>query len=174
MKSLFRRLLFSMLLLSATQAYAEKSFMVSPSLGRASISNINGYGDANFLRVDGSFYPIPEFGLNVFAAQYSDFKSSSGTAVAIKMNGYGAGVIGKWPVHENVQPYVRADYMSWNAEASAFGRSLSKDNGGSPGLALGVQFPIKRMFGVKAEVAGYNNISGANIRQFSVGLTLKF
>ena len=96
------------------------------------------------------------------------------TAVAIKLRGAGLSVTGRWPVSVHVQPYVRADYLFWQAEATGLGRTLAKDNGRSPGLALGAQFPIKGMFGVKAEVAGYNNVSGADIRQFSVGLTLDF
>lgn len=169
------RLVVSLLLLTATQAHADKSFMVSPAVGKASISNISGYGDANLLRVDGSYYLLPEFGFNVFVAGYQDFKSSgSGTAVAIKVNGFGPGLIARWPVHPNVQPYARLDYMRWTAEATGLGRTLGKDTGGSMGLALGAQFPISSRLGIRAEVAGYNNVSGANIRQFLVGLTVGF
>lgn len=169
------RLLLSMLLLSATHAYAERTYVVSPSVGSASISNINGYKKSSFVRVDGTFYPIPEFGVGLFVADYSGFNSNvGGSEVGIKLNGGGAGVTGRWPVHPHVQPYVRVDYMRWNAEATGFGRTLAKDSGGSAGLAVGVQFPIRRMFGVKAEASGYNNVSGADIRQFSVGLALEF
>ncbi|HLZ33924.1 MAG TPA: outer membrane beta-barrel protein [Nitrospira sp.] len=170
-----RRLLLSLLLLSANHAYAERTYVVSPSVGSASISNINGYRNSPFLRVDGTFYPIPEFGVGLFVADYSGFNSNvGGSEVGIKVTGGGAGVTGRWPVHPHAQPYFRVDYMRWNAEATGFGRTLAKDRGGSAGLALGVQFPIRRMFGVKAEAAGYNNVSGADIRQLSVGLTLEF
>jgi hypothetical protein len=163
------------LLLSATHVYAESSFLVSPSVGGASISNINGYKTSPFLRVDGSFYPIPQFGVSVFAAGYPGFDSSGGgNAVSIRINGVGAGVTGKWPVHPHAQPYVRLDYMLWNAEATGLGRTLAKDKGGSAGLAVGMQFPIISIFGIKAEVSGYNNVSGADIRQFSVGATFEF
>lgn len=168
------RLLLSLLLLSATHAYAERSFVVSPSVGDASISNISGYNKSSFLRVDGSFYPLPQFGVNLFAVSYPGFKSSGGTNVAIKLNGVGAGVTGRWPVHPHVQPYVRLDYMQWNAESTALGRTLAKDKGGSAGLAVGVQFPIRSIFGIKAEASGYNKVSGANIRQFSLGATFEF
>ena len=169
------RLLLSLLLLSATHAYAERSYVISPSVGGASISNIDGYKNSPYLRVDGSFHPLPQFGINLFVAGYSGFKSSgSGNEVNIKLNGYGAGVTGRWPIHPHVQPYVRVDYMRWNAEATGLGRTLAKDKGGSAGLAVGIQFPIKSIIGVKAEVSGYNNVSGADIRQFSLGLTLEF
>ncbi len=169
------RLLLSLLLLSATHAYAERSFVVSPSVGDASISYINGYNNSPYLRVDGSFHPIPQFGVNLFAASYSGFNSSgSGNAVAIKLSGVGAGVTGRWPVHPHVQPYVRLDYMLWNAESTALGRTLAKDKGGSAGLAVGVQFPIRSIFGIKAEASSYNKVSGANIRQFSLGATFEF
>jgi hypothetical protein len=174
MDRLLRSAVVSLLLLAATQAHADNAFMVSPSLGSASISNISGYNRAAFLRVDGAYRPIPAFGVGGFVVGYQDFKPSSGTAVAIKLRGAGLSLTGRWPVGEHVQPYVRADYLFWQAEATGIGRTLAKDNGRSPGLALGAQFPIKRMFGVKAEVAGYNNVSGADIRQLSVGLTLDF
>lgn len=169
------KLLLSLLLLTATHAYADSSFVVSPSVGSASVSNINGYKNSSYLRVDGSFHPLPEFGINLFVAGYSGFNSSgSGNSVAIKLNGYGAGVTGKWPVHPHAQPYVRIDHMRWNAEATGLGRTLAKDKGGSTGLAVGMQFPIKSIYGIKAEMSGYNNVSGADIRQFSLGLTIVF
>ena len=170
-----RKLLFSLLLLSATQVYAESSFIISPSVGGASISNIDGYQNSPSLRLDASYHPLSGLGLNLFAARYSGFDSSgSGTNVAVKVTGYGAGMTGRWPVHPHMQPYARLDYMLWDAEASVVGRTLSKDKGGSTGYAVGVQFPIKRFFGIKAEVAGYNNVSGADIRQLSVGLAIEF
>jgi hypothetical protein len=171
-----RTMLLPLLLLLTTQAYADRHFVVSPSVGNASISNIKGYSDANFIRLDGSYYPQPLIGLNVFATQYQDFNSNgNGNAVAIKVTGYGVGVVGKWPLDEHFQPYVRADYMLWNAEASALGRNpLASDKGGSLGLALGAQFPIKSRFGIKVEVSGYNKVSDANLRQFSLGLTVEF
>lgn len=175
MNRFIHRLLLSLLLLPAAHVHAENSFVVSPSVGAASISNIDGYKTAAYLRVDGSFYLLPQLGVNVFVANYPGFDSSgSGNEVTIKMNGYGAGVLGKWPVHPHVQPYVRVDYMLWNAEATGLGRTLAKDRGGSAGFAVGMQFPIISLFGVRAEVAGYNNISGADIRQISVGATFEF
>jgi hypothetical protein len=169
------RLLLSVLLLAATQAYARGTFAVSPSVGVASISNINGYGNSSYLRVDGGFYPLPEIGVNLFAVNYFGFKSSvGGNDVEIKVTGFGPGVTGRWPVHPHVQPYVRVDYMRWNAKSTGFGRTLAEDKGGSAGLAVGVQFPIKSYYGVKTEVSGYNNVSGANIRQFAVGMAFEF
>lgn len=171
----FGKLLLSLLLLSAPHAHADKSFIVSPSVGGASISNIDGYNNSPYLRIDGSFHPLPEFGVNVFVAGYGGFDTSGGgNDVTIRLNGYGAGMTGRWPVHPHVQPYVRLDYMLWNAEATGLGRTLAKDKGGSAGLAVGMQFPIRSIFGIKTELSGYNNVSGADIRQFSLGLTLEF
>lgn len=170
-----RRLLLSLLLLPATHVHAGSSFVISPSVGGASISNIDGYKISPFVRVDGSFHPLPQFGINVFVAHYPGFDSSGGgNDVSIKINGFGAGVTGRWPVHPHAQPYVRLDYMRWDAEATGIGRTLAKDKGGSAGFAAGMQFPIRRIFGIKAEVSGYNNVSGADIRQFSLGLLLEF
>lgn len=175
MERFIRKLFLAMLLLSATHVHAESSFIVSPSLGGASISNIDGYNNSPFLRVDGSFYPLPQLGVNVFVAHYPSFDSSGGASkVNIRVNGYGAGVTGRWPVHPHMQPFVRLDYMRWDAKATGIGRTLAKDKGGSAGFAVGMQFPIKRVFGIKAEVAGYNNVSGADIRQFSLGLVFEF
>jgi hypothetical protein len=175
MDRFIRTLLLTLPLLSASHVYAEGSFVVSPSVGSASVSNIGGYRNSPNLRVDGSFYPLPEFGINAFYANYPGFDSSgSGNSVSVKISGFGAGVIGRWPVRPYMQPYVRVDYMRWNAESTGLGRTLAKDKGGSAGLAVGMQFPIRRIFGIKAEVSGYNNVSGADIRQFSLGLTLEF
>src|ERR1022692_2754347 len=92
------KLLLSLWLLAATQAYAEQSYAISPSVGNASISNINGYNSSPYLRLDGSLFPIPQLGINLFAASYSGFNSSGGTNVAIKLNGYGAGGTGRGPI----------------------------------------------------------------------------
>lgn len=175
MDRFIHKLLLSLLLSSATHAYAESSFVISPSVGSASITNIDGYKNSPFVRVDGSFHPLPQFGVNVFVAGYPGFDSSgNGNAVSIKINGYGVGVTGRWPAHPHMQPYVRLDYMQWNAEATGLGRTLAKEGGGSAGLAVGIQFPIKKFFGIKAEVSGYNNVTGADIRQFSLGPTFEF
>jgi len=175
MERLTSGLLLSLLLMFATHANARGTFVVSPSVGSASINNISGYDNANFLRVDGGYYPLPELGINLFGVGYSNFNSNGGgNSVAIKLSGYGPGVTGRWPVHPNVQPYVRIDYMLWKTEATGLGRTLANDKGGSAGLAVGAQFPIKRLFGLKAEVSGYNNVSGANIRQVSVGAAFEF
>lgn len=175
MDRLINVLLLPVLLLAATPAVAERSYVVSPTLGYASISNIDGYKDAANIRIEGSFYPIPQFAANLFVVSYAGFESSGGgNVVTLDVNGYGAGVTGRWPVHPHVQPYARLDYMLWNVEATGLGRTLAKDQGGSAGFALGMQFPIKSFVGVKAELSGYNNVSGADIRQFSVGATFEF
>lgn len=169
-----KELLVIMLLL-ASPASAEMGFMVSPSVGSAGISNIDGYENSPFLRVDGGLYPIPQFGVNVFAVSYPGFKTSgAGTDVTIKINGYGVGLSGRWPAHPHMQPYARLEYMQWNAEASAFGQTFAKDNGGSAGLALGMEFPVKRFLGIKTELCGYNDVSGANIRQLLLAATFRF
>jgi len=171
----FIKLSFSLLLFSATHAYADGgSFVISPSVGRASISNIDGYEKSRFVRIDGSLYPQPQFGIGVFAARYPAFDASgSGNNVSIKLDGYGAGMTGRWSFNQNVQAYVRVEYMRWKVEASGLNRTLAKDEGGSAGLAVGMQFPVKGSFGIKAEAAGYNNVSGADIRQLSLGLTFE-
>jgi hypothetical protein len=175
MDRLVFKLLVSLLLSIATQAHADKSFMVSPSIGNASTSNIKGYDNVSMTRVDGSYFPVPELGVNLFVEKYSDFKpSGNGPAVAINVKGYGTGIIGRWPVHPNVQPYVRLDYMRWTVEAVGLGRVLGRDIGHSPGLALGVHFPITEKYGVKAEASGFNKVNSANIRKLMLGLTIAF
>ncbi|MDO8991108.1 MAG: outer membrane beta-barrel protein [Sideroxyarcus sp.] len=175
MQRFIGRLLLSLVLLSATHAYARGTVFVSPSVGTASISNIDGYKDAALLRVDAAYFLLPELGVGLFGMQYSDFESSgSGNAVSIKLSGFGPSVTGRWPVHPNVQPYVRLDYMRWEVESHGLGRLLASDTGGSAGLTAGVHFPIKRIFGAKVEVSRYNNVSGADIQQVSVGAVFEF
>ena len=150
------RLFFPLLLLSATSAHAERTFAVAPSVGVAS-SNVEGSNKGVFGRVDATYYPTPQFGIGLFSTGYYGF------------TGYGAGLTGIWPVHPHVEPYVRVDYMVWNNVG------LNRSGSGvSAGLALGVQFPIKGIFGVKAEVAGYNNVNGEDVTQFSLGLMFQF
>jgi hypothetical protein len=162
------------LLLLATPARAEISFAVAPSVGGATISNFSNYRDSAFARVDGTFFLLPEFGFNVFGTGYSGFETRNGNEITIKVSGVGAGVIGRWPVHPHVQPYARLEYFSWRAEASGLNTTLGTESGGSPGLAIGLHFPIKKFFGLKAEVAGYNKVSDANIRQISIGGMFEF
>ncbi|MBU1425003.1 MAG: porin family protein [Gammaproteobacteria bacterium] len=169
------RWVFALLLLSATQAYAGGTFVVSGMAGGASPGDGSGYNNSTLVRLDGGYFLLPEFGFNLSVANYNGFKTSgSGTEIDIKITGGALGVVGKWPVHPHVQPYVRLDYMRWNAEATGLNRTLGKDQGGSAGLAVGVQVPIKKIFGAKAEVSGYNNVSGVNIRQIAIGWVLEF
>ena len=94
--------------------------------------------------------------------------------MTLSLGGYGAGVIGRWPLHENVQPFARADYLFWEMKANSMGKVVGKDNGASLGLALGVEFPIKGFFGLKVEALRYNDISGADIDHVSFGATFEF
>lgn len=175
MDRFIRTFVFALLLLPATQLHAKLSFAVSPSLGIATITNIDGYNDAHFLRIDGSFYPLPQVAVNLFATKYADFENSgAGSDVAIELQGGGVGVIGRWPVHEHFMPYLRAEYLLWSAKATGLDRTLAEDDGSSAGLAIGAHFPIKNIYGIKTEFAGYNDVSGANLRQFSVGLMFEF
>ena len=48
--------------------------------------------------------------------------------------------------------------------ATGLGRTLTKDK--EVVQVCGRMHPIRRIFGIKAEVSGYNNVSGADIRQF--------
>lgn len=169
------RWVLALLLLSATQAYARGTFVVSGMAGSASPGTGSGFSNSNLVRLDGGYFLLPEFGFNLSVANYNSFTSlGSGTRIDIKITGGALGVVGKWPVHPHVQPYVRLDYMRWNAKATGLNRTLGTDQGGSAGLAVGVQVPIKKIFGAKAEVSGYNNVSGVNIRQIAIGWVLEF
>jgi len=176
------KMIAALLLLPAAQACARDwSGMVSPSVGVATVSNISGYKDAAFARVDAAFFPTPEFGVGVFGIGYDDFKTDSNSSAGadIKVDGFGISVTGRWPLHPRVAPYARAEYMRWSAEATALGQKLARQRGGSPGITLGlqfpiVQFPVLRSLGVKVEFSAYNKISDADIRQISSGLILEF
>jgi hypothetical protein len=165
------------LFLTLTQAQARDwSIQISPSAGRASIANVDGYQPANYTRLDAAFFPIPEFGAGVFGISYQNFKPAggNGTNTTINVNGSGISLTGRWIAGAHVRPYIRAEYMSWRARASALGQTLQDQNGWSPGFTLGVQFPFSRVVGAKVEMTRYNKISDANIRQFSLGLTFEF
>lgn len=171
----FTLLLLSILLLSTMRAHAEGDFVISASLGNASIGNISGYDNSSHTRIDGSFFPRQEFGMNIFRTRYSGFDSSGGgNNVSIAVDGYGLGVTRRWLRHTRAQPYVRIEYMRWSAEANGLNRILAKDKGGSAGLATGVLLPVRGMFGITAELAGYNNVSDADIWQWSLGLAFTF
>ncbi|MES0328486.1 MAG: hypothetical protein ABUK13_09890 [Gammaproteobacteria bacterium] len=179
MESLLRSLFITFLLFFASCVTAETSFIVSPSFGAASVNNINGYQDTTYARVDGSVYLSPQLGLNLFYADYDDFEGNSGgTPVSLSLSGYGFGVIGKWPLYRQMQPFIRGEFFAWDSEAYSLGGTVGIDSGFSAGLALGVQFPIefsiKYFTGLKIEVLRYNDISGADIDQFSFGALFKF
>ncbi len=164
----------TLLLLPAAHAYAEFTFAVTPSVGMATITNIDGYKDAGFLRVDGSFYPLPQVAANVFITKFGDFETNGGNDVSIGVDGGGVGAIGRWPLDPHFMPYLRGEYFLWNVKATGLNRTLAEDHGASIGLAIGAQFPIDRRFGIKTEFGGYNNVSGANLRQLSLGLVIEF
>lgn len=175
MTSMSRGLLFILLLAASGTTMAEQSFMISPSFGKASVSNIDDYDDSTHIRIDGSYFIIPEFGINLFAANYSDFETSTdnGTA-AISLETYGIGLIGRWQAHPHIQPYLRADFFHWDAELTAFGDTTGSERDYSSSVALGVLFPIASIFGLKLEGQRYDDISGADINQLSFGVTFEF
>lgn len=179
MESLLRHLFITLILLFGNSATAETSFIVSPGIGKASINNINGYKDTAYIRVDGSFFPLPQLGFNLFYTDYADFESNSGgTPVSLSLRGYGIGALGTWPLNHQVQPFARGEYFTWDSEAYSLGVTAGKDRGSSIGLALGVQFPlklnIKKFTGLKVEVLRYKDISSADIDQFSFAAIFEF
>ncbi len=179
-----KNLFFSLLLLAGCQTATAASFMVSNSLGSASISNIDGYENAAYFRLDGSFFLFPQLGFNIFIVDYTDFDynnsdfgptaSTTNNRVSLALKGNGFGVTGRWPMHPHFQPYARAEYFNWDLEARSLDRTIGKDNGGSMGIAVGAQFPIRRFFGLKAEALRYEDISGADINQMAIGLAFEF
>lgn len=172
MESLLRNLFITLLVFFSSSATAETSFMVSPSLGTG---NVSGYHNTGYIRIDGSFYPMPQLGFNLFYADYADFETKNGgTPASLSLNGYGVGVVGRWPLHLNIQPFIRGEYFSWDSEVNSLGGTVGADSDFSTGFALGVQFPIKNFFGLKVEVFRYSDVSGADIDQFSFGATFEF
>ena len=175
MESLLRSLFISLLVFSGNNVIAETSFMVSPVLGAASVSNINGYRNTTYVRVDGNFYLLPQLGLNLFYADYADFETSSGaTPVSLSLNGYGIGVTGRWPLHPHIQPFVRIDYFAWDSKVNSRGKTVGADSGSSTGFALGILIPIKSFLGLKGEILRYVDVSDADIDQISFGATFQF
>lgn len=176
MTSMSRRLLFVLLLTTGGTAVAEQSFMISPSFGKASVNDIDDYGNATHIRLDGTYYIIPEFGLNLFATNYAAFETSSGygSDASIDLDGYGIGFVGRWPAHAHIQPYLRAEFFAWDAELTAFGHTIGKDSDYSAGIALGLQLPIASVFGLKLEGERYYDVSGADIDQLTFGVTFEF
>ena len=165
----------TLLLSSVSNSHAESSFVFTPSIGTATVSNISGYSSAFSSRFDGLFFIIPQLGFNVFYNNYEDFKTTgSGTPVSLSLIRYGLGIIARWPINKHVQPYVRAEYFSWDSKAKSLGNTIGTDKGYSNGLALGIHFPIKRFFGLKLELQRSNNVSGATIDQVSLGTAFEF
>lgn len=175
MDRLLRCLLFSLLLFPISEVYADNTLMISPSVGTASVSNIDGYDNSQFFRVDGTLFPIPQVGINIFAVNYQDFENNSGAnSVKLTLEGQGFGLIGRWPINEQLQPYLRLEYFSWDVELKAFSHTISKDSSNSTGLGLGVQFTLSSGFGLKLEAMRYNDVSGADINQLALGATFEF
>ena len=151
------------------------SFGVSTAMGSASISNVDGYGSASYFRLDGRIHPIPPLAIHLFITEYEDFRHSGEEhRVAIGIRGQGVGVSGRWPLHRHVVPYARLDYLRWQAKARGLGRTLARDDGNSLGLTAGAHFPIRRHFGLYAELSGFNDVSGADLRQHSIGVMFSF
>lgn len=176
MTSMSRGLIFTLLLATSGTTVAEQSFMISPSFGKASVSDVDNYENSTHLRFDGTYYIIPEFGLNLFVTDYAAFETSLdyGSEASIDLDGYGIGFVGRWPAHSHIQPYLRAEYFAWDAELTAFGHTIGKDSDYSTGIALGLQLPIASVFGLKLEGERYYDVSGADIDQLTFGLTFEF
>ena len=175
MKNLLPGLLFIFSLSFVNSVIAEKSFMISADLGTASINNISGYENTAYARVDSSFYFLPQYAINLFYADYKNFETNSGaTPVSLSLNGYGIGITGVCPLYSQVQPYARIEYFTWDNNVYSLGNKVGSDSDFNTGLALGVIIPIKSIFGLKAEVMRYNDISGADIDQLSFGAFFKF
>lgn len=163
------------LYLCVTNAHAESSFVVTPSIGTATVSNIDGYSSAFSTRFDALFFIIPQLGFNIFYNNYDDFKTTgSGTPVSLSLYRYGLGAIARWPINKHIEPFIRAEYFSWNSEAKSLGYTIGADKGNSSGVALGIHFPIKKFFGLKLELQRSNEVSGATIDQFSLGTAFEF
>ena len=174
MDSLLRTLLLTVVLVSASATAAESTFMVSPVLGVASETAGN-VDDSRYMRIDGSFYPLPQLGINLFFIRYDDFEAKGGgVPVSISLGGGGAGVIGRWRPAEYVEPFVRAEYLLWNSEATSLNQTLGSDSGGSFGIATGAMFPITSLFGLKLELLRYAEISGSDFNHLSLGLMFEF
>lgn len=182
MDRLVNAFLFSLLLLCGSQAATAASFMVSNSAGSASVSNIDGYDRAVYLRLDGAFFMTPQLGVNIFIVDYDDFDyneadafyTATGHSTSLVLKGVGFGIIGRLPLNAHFQPYARAEYFDWDLEARALDRTVGKDSGGTVGIAVGAQIPVRKFFGFRGEVLRYEDISGADIEQFGLGLTFEF
>ncbi|MFO7592849.1 MAG: outer membrane beta-barrel protein [Pseudomonadota bacterium] len=172
MTSMSRHLLFILLMATSGASVAEQSFMISPSFGMASVDD---YDDTTHIRIDGSYFIMPEFGINAFVTNYSDFETSGDYGdAAIELDGYGIGLIGRWQAHPRFHPYLRVDYFYWDAELTALGRNIGSESDFSTGIALGAQLPIKGFFGLKLEAQRYYDVSGADIDQLNFGATFEF
>ncbi len=173
MEAFFRHILLCSLLLSASTVADAASFMVSPALGIASETDGN-VKDSTYIRVDGSFYPLQHFGVNVFLTAYEDFKTQGGvSSVSVSLSGGGVGVIGRWRLAEHLHTFIRADYLSWQSEATIQGHPLGSDSGGSFGAAAGFMFTINSLFGLKVEALRYNDISGSDFNHLSLAMTFE-
>ena len=163
------------LLANINNSHAESSFVFTPSVGTATVSNIDGYSSALSTRFDALFFIIPQLGFNIFYNNYEDFKTTgSGAPVSLSLYRYGLGAIARWPINKHIEPFIRAEYFSWNSKAKSLGNTIGTDEGNSSGIALGIHFPIKKFFGLKLELQRSNEISGATIDQVSFGTTFEF
>ncbi len=177
------RAFFLLLLFAVSPVVTAASFMVSNSAGSASISNLDGYDNAMYLRLDVGYFPIPQIGFNIFINDYDDFQyneayslfsNTATNAVDLVLKGRGVGVTGRWPINTHFQPYLRAEYYDWDLEARSLNRTVGKDSGGNLGIVVGAQFPVRKFFGFKAEAIRYNDISGADIDHLALGLVFEF
>ncbi len=180
MDRLRQHFLFLLLLLFGSQAVADDLGVLSIASGKASVSNIDGYDKSSYYRWDGVFFFTPRWGVNVFITGYEDFVPSTSPSatttspVTLNLDTKGLGLTHRWPLYPHFQPFIRAEFLDWQLEANAFARRVGKDRGKSLGVALGFDLPSRNALGLRAEAIRYSDISGADIDQLSVGLTIRF
>ncbi len=172
MDRLLQRLFFILLVLTGSQANAEQSVMLSPTMGIvSSTSDKQGKYSYAFLRADLDYFPEKEYGFGLFYANHALFLFSPTTS----LTGYGISATRRWQPNNYFQPYFRAEFYSWET----YEDNIKIDSGYSPGLTMGFHLSVRNIFykkliKYKLEARRYFDINGVDIEQIGVGMAYEW
>ena len=180
MKKITNRLAFGVVTIVATMllssaAFAEGRFYIGGSVGETDVDGFCddakdlGLGscddtDTGF-KVTGGYKINDYLGMEIFYADLGEIDAKgtfmgSPVSAEAELDGFGASLMGSYPMAENVSLYARVGVIEWDADidvgVSGLG-SASEDDDGTDGVyGVGVQYLFGEQLGVRLEWERYD------------------
>lgn len=112
---------------------------------------------------------------------YADFGAPEGTPFGIpastEITGYGAQIVGAFPVSDQVELFGKLGFISWDEDFSAFGMVTNSDDGEDLTYGIGVTFNVSEQVSIRGEWEFYDiadEFGDIDVDLLSVGFEYKF